>query len=69
MPLGDLLNKVAESNLLDWRGRRKLVDCICDFISLSPLIGQVTYTAMTFIQVFCFTKNVKHVCMYRNKSQ
>ncbi|CAO2819072.1 unnamed protein product [Amaranthus hypochondriacus] len=40
MPLGDLLNKVAESNLLDWRGRRKLVDCICDFISLNPLIGQ-----------------------------
>lgn len=41
MPIGDMLNKVAESNLLDWRGRRKLVDCICDFICLNPLIGQV----------------------------
>ncbi|XP_048500072.1 serine/threonine-protein kinase ATM isoform X3 [Beta vulgaris subsp. vulgaris] len=40
MPIGDMLNKVAESNLLDWRGRRKLVDCICDFICLNPLIGQ-----------------------------
>uniref|UniRef100_A0A803L8L9 non-specific serine/threonine protein kinase n=1 Tax=Chenopodium quinoa TaxID=63459 RepID=A0A803L8L9_CHEQI len=40
LPLGDLLNKVAESNLLDWFGRRKLVDCICDFIRLNPLIGQ-----------------------------
>ncbi|XP_021718930.1 serine/threonine-protein kinase ATM-like isoform X2 [Chenopodium quinoa] len=40
LPLGDLLIKVAESNLLDWFGRRKLVDCICDFIRLNPLIGQ-----------------------------
>ncbi|XP_056686258.1 serine/threonine-protein kinase ATM isoform X2 [Spinacia oleracea] len=40
MPLGDLMNKVAECNLLDWLGRRKLVDCICDIICLNPLIGQ-----------------------------
>ncbi|KAK9684733.1 hypothetical protein RND81_10G228300 [Saponaria officinalis] len=40
MLLGDLVTKVFESNLLDWRGRQKLVDCICDFIGLNPLIGQ-----------------------------
>lgn len=38
--LGDLLNRLSESSLLDWRGRVKLVLCICDFISLNPLIGQ-----------------------------
>ncbi|KAJ8427338.1 hypothetical protein Cgig2_030603 [Carnegiea gigantea] len=38
--LGDLLNRLSESSLLDWRGRVKLVHCICDFISLNPLIGQ-----------------------------
>ncbi|KAL9227455.1 hypothetical protein vseg_003141 [Gypsophila vaccaria] len=40
MHLGELVNKVFESNLLDWHGRQKLVDCICDFISVNPLIGQ-----------------------------
>ncbi|CAN1347706.1 Serine/threonine-protein kinase ATM [Linum perenne] len=38
--LGDLVNKVADFGLLDWRGRVKLVDCICDFVVLEPLIGQ-----------------------------
>ncbi|KAH9603108.1 hypothetical protein KSS87_015043, partial [Heliosperma pusillum] len=40
MHLGDLVIKVFESNLLDRRGRLKLVDCICDFIGLNPQIGQ-----------------------------
>ncbi|XP_044477149.1 serine/threonine-protein kinase ATM isoform X3 [Mangifera indica] len=38
--LGDLLNKVAEYDLLDWSGRVKLIDCMCNFISLTPHIGQ-----------------------------
>ncbi|GAV63786.1 PI3_PI4_kinase domain-containing protein/FAT domain-containing protein/FATC domain-containing protein, partial [Cephalotus follicularis] len=38
--LGDLVSKVAEYDLLDWCGRIKLIDCICNFISLSPQIGQ-----------------------------
>ncbi|XP_074316262.1 serine/threonine-protein kinase ATM [Silene latifolia] len=40
MHFGDLVIKVFESNLLDRRGRQKLVDCICDFIGLNPQIGQ-----------------------------
>ncbi|KAJ0047583.1 hypothetical protein Pint_15443 [Pistacia integerrima] len=38
--LGDLVSKVAEFDLLDWSGRVKLIDCIFDFISLTPHIGQ-----------------------------
>ncbi|CAI0398621.1 unnamed protein product, partial [Linum tenue] len=38
--LGDLVNKVAEFGVIDWVGRAKLVDCICDFVLLDPLIGQ-----------------------------
>ncbi|KAK9278964.1 hypothetical protein L1049_028546 [Liquidambar formosana] len=34
MLLGDLVNKVADSDLLDWFGRAKLIDCICDFVLL-----------------------------------
>ncbi|CAN0900398.1 Serine/threonine-protein kinase ATM [Linum grandiflorum] len=37
---GNLVNKVADFGLLDWLGRIKLVDCICDFVVLDPLIGQ-----------------------------
>lgn len=40
MHLGDLVNKVAECDL-DWFCRAKLIDCICNFILLSPQIGQV----------------------------
>lgn len=39
--LGDLVSRVAEFGLLDWMGRVKLIDCICDFVLLSPQIGQV----------------------------
>ncbi|XP_052181201.1 serine/threonine-protein kinase ATM isoform X3 [Diospyros lotus] len=38
--LGDLLNKVAETDLFDWSGRSKLIDCICNFILLRPQLGQ-----------------------------
>ncbi|EXB87890.1 Serine/threonine-protein kinase ATM [Morus notabilis] len=40
MHLGDLINKTAELDHLEWSGRVKLVDCICDFVLLSPQIGQ-----------------------------
>jgi ataxia telangiectasia mutated family protein len=39
--LGDLVNRVADLDLLDWFGRVKLIDCICDFVLLCPQIGQV----------------------------
>lgn len=39
--LGDLVNKVADSELLDWKGRTKLIDGICGFVVLAPHIGQV----------------------------
>lgn len=38
--LGDLVIKVADDHL-DWFGRVKFIDCICDFVLLSPQIGQV----------------------------
>ncbi|GMY24943.1 serine/threonine-protein kinase ATM isoform X1 [Fagus crenata] len=38
--LGDLVNRVADLDLLDWFGRVKLIDCICDFVLLCPQIGQ-----------------------------
>ncbi|KAL4634029.1 hypothetical protein ACB092_04G167700 [Castanea dentata] len=38
--LGDLVNKVADLDLLDWFGRVKLIDCTCDFVLLCPQIGQ-----------------------------
>ncbi|KAK1427643.1 hypothetical protein QVD17_16334 [Tagetes erecta] len=40
VPLGDLVNKIAESDQVDWSGRVKLIDCICDFVSLNPQISQ-----------------------------
>ncbi|KAI3807033.1 hypothetical protein L1987_22953 [Smallanthus sonchifolius] len=40
VPLGDLVNKIAENDQLDWCGRVKLIDCICDFVSLNPQISQ-----------------------------
>lgn len=36
-----LRDAVAECDLLDWFGRVKLIDCICEFVLLSPQIGQV----------------------------
>ncbi|OWM90493.1 hypothetical protein CDL15_Pgr014796 [Punica granatum] len=39
--LGELVMKVAEVDLLDWSGRVKLVDSICDFILLCPKVGQM----------------------------
>uniref|UniRef100_A0A2P2JCU5 Serine/threonine-protein kinase ATM n=1 Tax=Rhizophora mucronata TaxID=61149 RepID=A0A2P2JCU5_RHIMU len=40
VPLGDLVHKIGECGLLDWAGRVKLIDCICDLVLLSPQIGQ-----------------------------
>ncbi|KAJ7956242.1 Serine/threonine-protein kinase ATM [Quillaja saponaria] len=40
LSLGDVVNKVAEFDSLDWFGRVKLIDCMCDFVLLSPQIGQ-----------------------------
>ncbi|XP_023765032.1 serine/threonine-protein kinase ATM isoform X1 [Lactuca sativa] len=40
VPLGDLVIKIAENDQFDWLGRVKLIDCICNFILLSPQIGQ-----------------------------
>ncbi|XP_010243049.1 PREDICTED: serine/threonine-protein kinase ATM isoform X1 [Nelumbo nucifera] len=38
--LGDLVEKVANFDHLDWFGRVKLIDCICNFIILHPDAGQ-----------------------------
>ncbi|KAG7021451.1 Serine/threonine-protein kinase ATM [Cucurbita argyrosperma subsp. argyrosperma] len=38
--IGKIVNRIAETDLLDWLGRVKLVDCICDFILINPQIGQ-----------------------------
>ncbi|KAM3381087.1 serine/threonine-protein kinase ATM isoform X3 [Capsicum galapagoense] len=38
--LGDLVNKIADSDLFDWVGRTKLIDCICNFIVVDPQTGQ-----------------------------
>ncbi|XP_048228650.1 serine/threonine-protein kinase ATM isoform X3 [Ricinus communis] len=38
--LGSVVSKVAEFGFLDWRGRVKLIGCICDFVVLSPQNGQ-----------------------------
>ncbi|XP_022845090.1 serine/threonine-protein kinase ATM isoform X2 [Olea europaea var. sylvestris] len=38
--LGDIVNRVFENSLFDWRGRAKLVDCVCNFVSLRPHIAQ-----------------------------
>lgn len=35
------MNKVSVLDLLDWFGRVRLIDCICDFVLLHPQIGQV----------------------------
>lgn len=35
-----LRDAVAECDLLDWFGRVKHIDCICEFVLLSPQIGQ-----------------------------
>ncbi|KAI3914770.1 hypothetical protein MKW98_002006 [Papaver atlanticum] len=39
--LRDVVIKIGEYDLLDWLGRAKLIDCICNFIILDPSIGQV----------------------------
>ncbi|KAF9625359.1 hypothetical protein IFM89_022141 [Coptis chinensis] len=38
--LGDLVNKIADVNALDWNGRVVLIDCICNLVILDPHIGQ-----------------------------
>ncbi|KAL8457793.1 hypothetical protein ACS0TY_035608 [Phlomoides rotata] len=38
--LGDLVNRVFENSFLEWYDRTKLVDCICNFVSLRPQIAQ-----------------------------
>lgn len=45
--------KVAEVELLDWSGRVKLVDSICDFILLCPKVGQViSFLLTSFLSPF-----------------
>ncbi|KAK4479331.1 hypothetical protein RD792_014843 [Penstemon davidsonii] len=39
--LGNLVHKVSENSFLDWYDRAKLVDCICNFVSLRPQIAQL----------------------------
>lgn len=56
--LGELVNKVAQNDLLDWFGRIKLIDCICDFIVLDPHIGQVITFWNTDFSFQCL------MCMY-----
>ncbi|TYJ98550.1 serine/threonine-protein kinase ATM isoform X3 [Cucumis melo var. makuwa] len=41
LQIGKVVNRIAETDLLDWSGRVKLIDCICNFILISPEIGQV----------------------------
>ncbi|XP_022135092.1 serine/threonine-protein kinase ATM isoform X3 [Momordica charantia] len=38
--IGKIVNRIAEADLLDWLGRIKLIDCICDLILINPQIGQ-----------------------------
>ncbi|PIA61953.1 hypothetical protein AQUCO_00200149v1 [Aquilegia coerulea] len=38
--LGDLVNKIADVDVLDWSGRVLLIDCICSFVMLDPQIGE-----------------------------
>ncbi|KAA0057863.1 serine/threonine-protein kinase ATM isoform X1 [Cucumis melo var. makuwa] len=40
LQIGKVVNRIAETDLLDWSGRVKLIDCICNFILISPEIGQ-----------------------------
>ncbi|KAJ8771786.1 hypothetical protein K2173_026963 [Erythroxylum novogranatense] len=40
MCLRDLINRIGEFGALDWVGRVRLIECICNFILLSPQIGQ-----------------------------
>ncbi|XP_038683516.1 serine/threonine-protein kinase ATM isoform X2 [Tripterygium wilfordii] len=46
MQLGDMVNKVAVYDLLDWRGRVKLLECICNYILINPQIGQAMIERM-----------------------
>ncbi|KAK4479334.1 hypothetical protein RD792_014846 [Penstemon davidsonii] len=39
--LGNLVHKVSENSFLGWYDRAKLVDCICNFVSLRPQIAQL----------------------------
>ncbi|XVF54114.1 hypothetical protein PTKIN_Ptkin05aG0154900 [Pterospermum kingtungense] len=47
--LGKLVSKVAEFDHLDWFARVKLIDCICNFILLSPDIGQTMIEKLLFM--------------------
>ncbi|KAL5723782.1 non-specific serine/threonine protein kinase [Ranunculus cassubicifolius] len=38
--IGDLLNKIADVDVLDWSGRVVLADCICNLLILDPQTGQ-----------------------------
>ncbi|KAH6798041.1 Serine/Threonine-kinase ATM-like protein [Perilla frutescens var. hirtella] len=38
--LGDLVNRISANSFLDWYDRTKLIDCICNFVSLRPQIAQ-----------------------------
>ncbi|XP_048138241.1 serine/threonine-protein kinase ATM isoform X2 [Rhodamnia argentea] len=39
--LGDMVSEIAEVELLDWLGRLKLVDSICNLVLISPKVGQM----------------------------
>ncbi|XP_071734165.1 serine/threonine-protein kinase ATM [Rutidosis leptorrhynchoides] len=40
VPLGALVNKIADNDQFDWFGRVKLIDCIYNFVLLNPQISQ-----------------------------
>ncbi|KAL6583807.1 hypothetical protein OROMI_003096 [Orobanche minor] len=65
--LGGVVNKVFENNFLDWYDRTKLVDCICNFISLRPQIGQTWDGHFELFQDMCSNFNVKLVVSSREK--
>lgn len=39
--LRDMVSAIAEVELLDWSGRLKLVDSICNLVLISPKVGQM----------------------------
>jgi len=42
LALGNFVHKLSEVDL-DWFGRVKLIDSICNLVLLDPQIGQVTF--------------------------
>lgn len=42
LSLGNVVHKLSEVDL-NWFGRVKLIDCICNLVLLHPQIGQVIF--------------------------